>query len=397
MAEKGTRRPDYFVLARALASRQNSSTFFNMHRPSNFRLPAAFTVLVLGGLVACSPDEKPLAAVPPVQTFLIAEPSEAPFRRFPGEISATNTSRMSFDVPGRLIEFPATQGLVVKKGDLLGRLDEANFLARLDAARAQFTNARTEFDRRSQLRSRGVISQSEFDQFKQTLDVADAGLREAQRAMNDTRMVAPIDGRVARTLVNNFQNVQAKEPVLIFQDVSMLEVDIQVPESDMFTVERGATSESVRNLIEAAVEFPALPGRRFDLDLKSFSTEATPSSRTFQVTFVLKPHEGQNILPGMTCTVFLRSRIRTTNQETVKNVFEVPVQAVSSADGGTWVWLLDPSSLAVSRIAVQTLGVTGSSMQVQTSELKRGDELVSSGVRFLSNGMTVRRMVPTQP
>jgi RND family efflux transporter MFP subunit len=368
-----------------------------MHRILTPRIPGILTLLVSAFFVACSPDEKPLAAVPPVQTFVIAAPSEAPFRRFPGEVSATRTTRMSFEVPGRLIEFPATQGLVVKQGDLLGRLDDTNFVSRLDAARAQFTNAQSEFQRRSQLRSRGVISQSEFDQFKQTFDVAEAALREAQRAMDETRMIAPIDGRVARTLVNNFQNVQAKEPVLVFQDISMLEVDIQVPESDMFAAERGVTSENARNLIEAAVEFPALPGSRFDLDLKSFSTEATPASRTFRVTFFLKPQDGQNILPGMTCTVLLRLRSRTENQEQVKDVFEVPVQAVSSADEKTWVWRLDPKTLAVQRVAVQTLGVTSGSMQVQSSQLTRGDELVSSGVRFLSDGMTVRRMAQTNP
>ena len=117
---------------------------------------------------------------------------------------------MSFDVPGRLIEFPATQGMVFKFGELLGRLDETNFVARVDSARADFNNAHTELARRRQLHQRGVISRSELDGFQRANDVAEAALREAQRALDDTRMVAPFDGRVARTLVNNFQNVQAR-------------------------------------------------------------------------------------------------------------------------------------------------------------------------------------------
>ena len=71
-------------------------------------------LIVLAWVAGCSPDEKPAPAVPPVQTFVLNTASDVPFRRFPGEVAAADTSNMSFDVPGRLIEFPATQGMVFK-------------------------------------------------------------------------------------------------------------------------------------------------------------------------------------------------------------------------------------------------------------------------------------------
>ncbi len=240
--------------------------------------------MALAWVAGCSPDEELAPAVPPVQTVVLSSSSDVPFRRFPGEVAAADTSNMSFDVPGRLIEFPATQGMVFKFGELLGRLDETNFVARVDSARADFNNAHTELARRRQLHQRGVeISRSELDGFQRANDVAEAALREAQRALDDTRLVAPFDGRVARTLVNNFQNVQANQPVLVFQSTSILEVDIQVPEADMSAAERGITARNARDLLEARAEFPTIPNRQFDLELKSFSTEATPSARTFRV------------------------------------------------------------------------------------------------------------------
>ena len=168
-------------------------------------------------------------------------------------------------------------------------------------------------------------------------------LREAQRALDDTRLVAPFDGRVARTLVNNFQNVQANQPVLVFQSTSILEVDIQVPEADMSAAERGITARNARDLLEARAEFPTIPNRQFDLELKSFSTEATPSARTFRVTFNLYPPEGQNILPGMTCTVLLRPKSRLSAQPAEEGIFQVPVRAVSTAGGKSSLWRLDPA------------------------------------------------------
>ena len=354
-------------------------------------------LVVLAWAAGCSPDEKPAPAVPPVQTVVLNTTSDVPFRRFPGELAAADSSNMSFDVPGRLIEFPATQGMVFKFGELLGRLDPTNFVARVDSARADFNNAHAELARRHQLHQRGVISRSELDGFQRANDVAEAALREAQRALDDTRLVAPFDGRVARTLVNNFQNVQANQPVLVFQSTSILEVDIQVPEADMSALERGMTARNARDLLEAKAEFPTIPNQQFDLELKSFSTEATPSARTFRVTFNLYPPEGQNILPGMTCTVLVRSRSRLSAQPAEEGIFLVPVRAVSTGDGKSSLWRLDPATMQVSRVEAEMLGATGDSMRVRGPALAPTDEIVTTGVRFLSEGMKVRRMQAANP
>ena len=370
-----------------------------MHHNISLRLLLRRTglLMALAWVAGCSPDEELAPAVPPVQTVVLGSSSDVPFRRFPGEVAAADTSNMSFDVPGRLIEFPATQGMVFKFGELLGRLDETNFVARVDSARADFNNAHTELARRRQLHQRGVISRSELDGFQRANDVAEAALREAQRALDDTRLVAPFDGRVARTLVNNFQNVQANQPVLVFQSTSILEVDIQVPEADMSAAERGITARNARDLLEARAEFPTIPNRQFDLELKSFSTEATPSARTFRVTFNLYPPEDQNILPGMTCTVLLRAKSRVSAQPAEEGIFLVPVRAVSSVGKKGSLWRLDPANMKVSRVEVEMLGVTGDSMRVQGSALSPNDEIVTTGVRFLSEGMRVRRMQSNNP
>lgn len=345
---------------------------------------------ILGMIAGCSPDEEKAAIAPPVQTILLEKPGEAPFRRFPGEVAAADSSEMSFDVTGRLIEFPATQGVEYKAGALLGRLDETTFVARVDSATADFTNARNELERQTQLHTRGVISRSELDRFQRAFGVTEAALREAQRALDDTRMVAPFDGRVARTLVNNFQNIQARQPVLVFQNNATLEVDIQLPESDMSLAAQGVTAENARERLEAKVEFPAIPGRTFDLELKSFGTEASRSARTFLVTFNLYPPEGQNILPGMTCTVLLRLK-RLPTPEAMAG-FQVPVRAVATADGKSSLWKLDPESLKVSQVPVEMLELSGEAVNVRSPALAPGDEIVVSGVRFLSEGMTVQRM-----
>lgn len=362
-------------------------TFMNFPRAV---VVSAFPMLLAG----CPAPEQPAPAVPPVQTFILQQGVEQNFRRFPGEVAATRTSQMSFDVAGRMIERPATQGMTAVEGELLARLDPENFEARLASAEARLANTREELGRRRQLRERGVISATEFDQFATEFQVAEAAQREARRAMEDTRLVAPFDGRVARTLVNNFTSVQPKQPILVFQDISMLDVDIEVPEQSMTLVAHGITAENARDLLEAKAEFPAIPGRRFDLSLKSFSTEATEDARTFRVTFELKPPADANILPGVTCTVLLRAR-EAAERVVEEGVFEVPAQAVGTADGAPVIWRVAPEALTVSTVPVDLLGPAGQSMRLRSSNLQPGDEIVVSGVRFLSEGMKVDRMATT--
>ena len=354
--------------------------------------------MTLVAVSGCKREEKLVERIPPVQTFVLTEESEATIRRFPGEVVAANTSNLSFEVPGRLIEFPGShEGLMVKRGDLLGRLDDANFAAQRDAARADFTNAQSELNRRRQLLNHRAISQAEFEQNQRTFDVTEAALRRAQRAVDDTRLLAPMDGRIARRLVNNFQNVQAHQPVLVFQNNGTLEVDIHVPESVMSLAGRGITPEQARDLVEANVEFPTIPGQTFPLELNSFTTEATPSARTFRVSFILYPPEGQNILPGMTSTVLLRVANQTGAQSSEPNVFQIPVRAIATADGKSSVWKLDPKSLQVSEVPVEMLDVTGDKVRVRGAGLASGDEIVTAGVRFLSNGMKVQRLPTGNP
>ena len=53
--------------------------------------------------------------------------------------------------------------------------------------------------------------------------------------------------------------------------------------------------------------------------------------------------------------------------------------------------------MKVSRVEVEMLGVTGDSVRVRGAALAPSDEIVTTGVRFLSEGMKVRRMQASNP
>lgn len=360
-------------------------------RPKLLLYAALFCMTLFSS--GCTEEPETVVVAAPVRLFALGETVAEPFRRFPGEVSALQTAEMSFDVPGRMIERPARQGAVMNKGDLLARLDPENFQSNVDSARARFTNARDELARQTQLRDRGVISVAELDRFRTEFEVAEAALRQAERALEDTRLLAPFDGRVARTLVNNFQTVQAKEPILVFQNISQLEVDIDVPERLMTLGDHGMNVEEGRAVIEAMVEFPSVPGRQFPVELKSFRTAADATARTFRVTFVFTPPEGLKVLPGMTGTVLLRRKGETA-EPVVDSIFDVPVTAVGSWENAAVLWRLNAETMTAEPVPVELEGPVGESMRVRSEGLAPGEEIITTGVRMLFPGRPVSRLDP---
>lgn len=361
-----------------------------------------FPILICAGVVVlaagCSEDKpEGVAPTPPVKLFALPQADETPFRSFPGEVTAQDNVRLSFDVAGRLVDFPVYDGKVVQAGQLVGRLDQGDFRAALDSAQARFNAAQQEFERARTLRQRNVIAANELDRQREAFEVAEAALRTAQKAFNDTQLTAPMKGRISRRFVRNFQNVQAREPVVLLQNISTLDIDVQVPEALMALVNRNVTAAEANQLIEARVEFAAVPGEQFPLTLRSFATQANPSSRTFLVSFTLHPPEDRNILPGMTCTVSLRFRNADGTPVAQPGLYQIPVRALRTAEGKTWVWRWDARTGQVSRVPVEMVALAGESVQIRSADLKSGDELVASGVRFLSDGMTVRRFETQKP
>ena len=195
-----------------------------------FLVAAGLCALFLG---ACEKEavETP-EVVRPVRILTVAGLEAGATLSYPGEIQGAQNAELAFEVAGRLIELPAEEGIDVAQNQLLARLDPADYQSALDAARAQYKSAKDTFDRYSEVFERGAISRQEFDNAKRQIDVEQAQLASAEKAVSDTQLRAPFAGRIGRTYVDNFNNVQAKQPILIMQDLTQLEIVVNIPEQD---------------------------------------------------------------------------------------------------------------------------------------------------------------------
>jgi RND family efflux transporter MFP subunit len=306
---------------------------------------------------------------------------------YPGRIKAAKEVELAFEVSGRIIDWNVEEGQRVKKGQILSRLDARDYQARVDASLARLRLAEAEYRRESKLFASGSGTQRDLDVATRSRDVARADLQVARKALEETKLRALFDGVIARKLVTDFRNVAAREPVLLLQDESRMEVVVDVPERDLTTERERLDFEKFNEVAQPMVELSALPGKQFPVELTELATAADPSTRTFRATFVMEKPDQVGVLSGMTAKLVLTGLLATPAKD-----FTVPVGAVlADAEEHPFVWLVDPESMRVSKQPVEVGEVTGDRIVVK-SGLEGGQAIAMSGVHLLTEGQQVTEM-----
>ena len=290
--------------------------------------------------------------------------------------------------------------------------DVAALEAEVAAARAEVDGAAAEVERTRALVERGLIARAKLDGDLTRLRVAEAALEArkqnlikgragarseevaAQEAvidglelaistaranLEDAGLRAPFGGIIARRLVENFANVQAKEPIAILQKLEPLSLSFDVPGPDVSELARRPT-------LAATAVLDGLPGEEFAATLEEFSTQADPATRTYRGRVAVSIPGEAAILPGMVGRVIVTDTLPG-RAETV-----VPLTALGSeADGTPFVWVVAEADQRVSRRIIRTGPVSGVTVTVLEG-LNEGDRVVTAGVSALRDAMQVRPM-----
>lgn len=352
-------------------------------RPAQQKITYLFFPILLFALFALGCKEEAAPPMPqpikPVKLFAIAAGSEELRVSLPGRVRAAKRSELSFKVSGPLEELPVIEGQLVKKGETIARILPRDFETSLAEARARELQAEQQYRRYKDLYTKRQASKADFDRFRASRDVARAKLEDARNALNDTNLVAPFDGVIAKKYVENFEKVQAKQPIVYLQQVDQLEVLVDVPELMMAQFREAP-------LIKVTTEFDAIAGKSYPLTVKEFSTAADPATQTYQVVLALAQPEEANILPGMTAKVTV-----TTEEEEAQPRIQIPAIAVlNDSDGNNYVWVFNKESRTVTKRIVELGKLAGTSNALVADGLVGGEEIVMAGVTQLAEGMEVR-------
>lgn len=339
---------------------------------------AVLSAFAIAGCEQPEPGKAPI--VRPVLAMKVGDATVIGGRLFPGRARAVQEANLAFDVSGTLSERPVNVGDRVKKGQLLARLDPRNYRSSLKAVKAELTKARANFKRAKELIEKDYISQVEYDRLRAATEVAAANVETASKALSDTRIEAPFDGRIAELFVENFQAVQAKQQIARLVDISKIEMVVNIPE---------VLISLVPQVKQVLVRFDAFPDRQIPAGVKEIGAEASETTRTYPVTLVMEQPEGFTVLPGMVGQS--TADPASLPKDVQKKGFELPLSAVFSADESDkrFVWIVDEQANTVSRREVVTGEIKSTGLFIEEG-LSAGEWIAVAGVHHLREGQSVR-------
>lgn len=191
-----------------------------------------------------------------------------------GSVEPETWSRSTPLVRGRIIERCRCEGKAVKRGDLLARLDDKEALATLNDLHALEDFQQREFDRQSQLLSRGVATSQAFQKAESDLARIKAQIAAQSQRLEYYRLVSPMDGTV---LKEDGEVGDMVEPGTILYRIGLekpLWVVADVNEEDIPRVKVGQ---------KALLRTDAFAGQVLHGTVKQITPAGDPVSKTFRV------------------------------------------------------------------------------------------------------------------
>lgn len=348
-----------------------------MRKFVSLRIGYLFAVVSTLG-VSCNSNQnisKPIQ-IRPVKAIQVGNSNTFNGRAFPGRARAFQQVNLSFNVDGSLTELPVKIGDNVKKGSLIAKLDQREFEAKIQAAQAEFIRDQQNYLRAKALVGKGYISKADYDLLKAKLGVSQANKDLAEKALKDSVLLAPFDGKISNKYIENYQTISSKQNIIRLLDTSQIEMVIQIPEGLISYI------PFAKNIV---VRFDSFLNHAIPAQIKEISNEASHETRTYPVTLIMKQPKDIEILPGMA-----GKATGHVEQAKIQNKLTVPASAVLTMDSDrkTYLWIINPKTSQVNRreITIGELTSTGISIVKGLSE---GEWVVTAGIHSLKEGEKV--------
>ncbi len=304
-----------------------------------------------------------------VLTALDMQPFEDTFRAI-GSSEAVQSAIVTADVSGRIVETNLTPNAQVTQGDVLVQLDARAATLSLEAAQSELEQATATVERYKSLQQSGSLTVTNVTlsdaQLAQRL--AEAAVGQAELALEDLTIRAPISGIIGLSDVNVGDYLTANTPIATIDNSSALLVEFELPERSVSFLSLGR---------EVALGTPSLTGRIFKGEITSFDSRIDEVTRS--VTVRARVENPDEVLwPGMTFTA------RLSNLSDPLAV--VPATAITWSREGASVWFEEEGK--AQSIAVTILHRRDESVWLD-ADLPAGTMVITEGAHKLRAGAAI--------
>ena len=337
-----------------------------------------FVVLVLTVRGIVTRQKPPTPPAPrPVTTAKVTTKDVPLYLDEIGSTAAYETVQIQAQVSGQIIAREFKDGVDVKKGDLLFRIDPRPYEAALASAQADLALNQANLKRQQELRAKNVTASQEFDTAQANASRSAAAVAAAQVNLDHCYIKSPIDGRAGLRNVDlgNVVGPGGNTPLLTIMGMDPIYTDFTIAEPDLPLVRRYLDNPNLKVLTDAEDDnIDPRSGSLYYID-----NAVQPGAGTVKLRAVT-PNPDRALWPSQ----FVHVRLIL---DTIKNAKLVPSSAVQIGQNGPYVFVVkDDSTIDLRQVKP---GQRHGDLTVIMEGVKPGETVVTSGQLQLSPGAKV--------
>jgi membrane fusion protein, multidrug efflux system len=316
-----------------------------------------------------------------------------------GTVLANSTVTVKPQVDGPLLSAMFKEGQMVKKGDLLFRIDPAPFEAALRQSQAtmardqaQLVSAQADADRAVMLADRGIVSASQRDQLVAaakallaTIAADKAAVDRAQLNLDYTTISSPVNGKTGPLIVYPGNQVHAADAsgLVTIAEIQPVKITFNLPQGDLPLLQARLSEGALVAGVVARSDIVAAEDQTqmqipVKVDFISNAVDDRTGTIELRATF---DNPDLRLVPGELVDVSIRL-------DTLKQVTMVPREAVNVGQNQSYVFVIDGNKKAQMR-PVNVLFQDQTVAALAVGVIKPGEQVVTDGQLRLTPGVGV--------
>lgn len=274
------------------------------------------------------------------------------------------TQNVAPSLTGKIEHIYTEVGSRVKKGDMLVRMDQNQYLT----SKIQLANLEVEIGRLEALLETGSVSKQTYDQTKASYDQLKQNLSFLEK---NTYVRAPFSGVISAKTYEDGE-LYGGQPILVLTQVNKLKALIAIPETYY---------PKVKNGMRLTVKTDIYPDEEFPATIEVVYPTVDPTTHTFQCKVVI-PNAKERLRPGMYVT--------TTLGIGKEKSIVVPYQSVEKLIGSNERFVFINENGYAKRVTVKLGQRFDENVEIIAPEIHAGVEYIHVGQSKLVDGVKIQ-------
>jgi RND family efflux transporter MFP subunit len=315
--------------------------------------------------------------IPLVSTLTLKESEFEHYLDLQGNVQTKQNILLYPEMAGTLVRVYVKEGEMVRKGQVLAKIDDGGMASGLEQLKTQAALAKTTYERQSRLWEQNIGSEIQYLQTKTNYEATIQSVQQAEAQLSKSTIRAPFSGIADDVMVDEGSTVNPAGgmPIIRLVNLSDMYVEVDVPESYLQQVTPGKRVE---------LSIPVL-GDSMISKVRQTGNFINPANRTFKVEIPVPNTKGQ-IKPNLTVRVKI-------NDYTNPEALLVPPGIISeNSEGQQYVYVateIGTDQIGKAEKRVITTGLTQKDHIEVLSGIQPGEQIIIEGARRVREGQEI--------